>query len=80
MNDASVGAAQVVLSMERKVPFGQRQTAVGPFTAGAPDLDLTAGARRQRWEQRSWSQGLDMAGWERACISCRKKRRAHPYD
>lgn len=69
MKDDSTGREQVNLFLESSIPFGQRQTAVGPFTAGAPDLALTAGARRQRWEQRSRSQGLEMAGWERACMS-----------
>lgn len=75
MNVKSTGSEQVILSLESRSPFGHLQTAVSPLIAGAPgdprapDLPFIAGARRQRWEQCSWSQGLDMAGWERVCIS-----------
>ena len=75
MNVEPTGSEQVILSLESSSPFGHLQTAVGPLTAGAPgdpgapDLPFVNGARRQRWEQRSWSQGLEMAGWERVCMS-----------
>lgn len=79
MKDDSVGKEQVILSLESSIPFGHRQTAVGsltvrsPVNAGAPDLPFAAGASRQRWEHCSLSQGLDIVGWERACISCGEK-------
>lgn len=80
MKEDSTGRVQVTLSLERIIPFGQRQTAEGLDTAGAPNLDLvlTAGARRQRWEQCSGSQGLEEVDcWERACISWRERRHRH---
>lgn len=70
-NVDSTGREQVVLSLDSSSPFGHRQTAVG-----APNLFLSPGASRQRWEQGSWSQGLDMAGWERGCITWRGKHGA----
>lgn len=69
MKEASLGTVHVALSPERTIPLGQRHTAVGPLASGVPDLGLGAGANRQRWEQRSWSQGLDTAGWESLCIT-----------
>lgn len=74
MKDDSVGGEQVIMSLESSIPFGHRQTAVGTFATGAPDLPLAAGARRQRWEHCRWSQGLDMVGWERTCISWGEKK------
>lgn len=80
MNVDSFGRVQVILSLESSRPFGQRQIAVGP---DAPDFLLIAGARRQRWEQCSWAQGLDMAGWEMVCISWEEGEhgiKAHGWD
>lgn len=69
MKDESPGREQVTLSLESSRPFGHLHTAVASDDADAADLPVTAGARRQRWEQRRLSQGLDTAGCEMACIS-----------
>lgn len=82
MKDDSLGREQVILSWESSNPLGHLQIAVGAARAAgdsAPsDLPLVGGARRQRWEQLNLSQGLDTAGWERACINYRDRK--HGWD
>lgn len=72
INVDSVGRVQVTLSLDSSSPFGHRHTAERPPTTETPDLPPDTGARRQMWEQRSWSQGLGAAGWESTCSTWRE--------
>lgn len=72
MKDDSLGIEHVILSGERIIPLGHRHTDDVPLPPEAPDPGRGAGANRQRWEQCSWSQGLERTCWESSCITWKK--------
>lgn len=74
MKDDSLGVEHATLSGERIIPLGQRHTAGVPLPPEAPEPGRGAGANRQRWEQCSWSQGLERTCWESSCITWKKRR------